>query len=163
MKDGIVQQINTPEHLYNKPCNLFVAGFIGSPQMNFIDATIIRDGDDYGIRFGKYDIPLPESKNKKNILSHFVGKEVILGIRPEDVHDEPEFLERSEESIIEAQVEITELMGNEIYLYLNIEGTSAVARVDPSSTAESGEIVEIAFDVEKIHIFDKESERTITN
>ena len=82
---------------------------------------------------------------------------------PEDIHDEPEFLERSEESIIEAQVEITELMGNEIYLYLNIEGTSAVARVDPSSTAESGEVVEIAFDVEKIHIFDKESERTITN
>ena len=163
MKDGFIQQVDTPQNLYERPCNQFVAGFMGTPQMNFIDATIIRDGDDYGIRFGKYDIPLPESKNKKNILSHFVGKEVVLGIRPEDLHDEPEFLERSEESIIEAGVEITELMGNEIYIYLNIEGTSCVARVDPSSMAEAGEEIEIALDVEKIHIFDKETERTITN
>ena len=163
MKDGFVQQVDTPQNLYERPCNQFVAGFMGTPQMNFIDATIVRSGNDYGIHFGNYTIPLPESKNKKNILSHFVGKEVVLGIRPEDVHDEPEFLERSEESIIEAQVEITELMGNEIYIYLNIEGTSAIARVDPSSTAEAGEVIEIAFDVEKIHIFDKETERTITN
>ena len=163
MKDGFIQQVDTPQNLYERPCNQFVAGFMGTPQMNFIDSTIVRSGDDYGIQFGKYVIPLPESKNKKNILSHFVGKEVVLGIRPEDVHDEPEFLERSEESIIQAQVEITELMGNEIYIYLNIEGTSAIARVDPSSTAEAGEEIEIAFDVEKIHIFDKETERTITN
>ena len=163
MKDGFIQQVDTPQNLYERPCNQFVAGFMGTPQMNFIDATIVRSGDDYGIHFGNYTIPLPESKNKKNILSHFVGKEVVLGIRPEDVHDEPEFLERSEESVIEAQVEISELMGNEIYIYLNIEGTSAIARVDPSSTAEAGETIEIAFDVEKIHIFDKETERTITN
>ena len=152
MKDGFIQQVDTPQNLYERPCNQFVAGFMGTPQMNFIDATIVRSGDDYGIQFGQYTIPLPESKNKKNILSHFVGKD-----------DEPEFLERSEESIIEAQVEITELMGNEIYLYLTIEGTSCVARVDPSSTAEAGETVEVAFDVEKIHIFDKDTERTITN
>ena len=137
MKDGFIQQVDTPQ--------------------------IVRSGDDYGIQFGKYVLPLPESKNKKNILSHFVGKEVVLGIRPEDIHDEPEFLERSEESIIEADVEITELMGNEIYLYLTIEGASCVARVDPSSVAEAGEQIEVALDVEKIHIFDKESERTITN
>ena len=136
---------------------------MGTPQMNFINSTIVRSGDDYGIQFGRYTIPLPESKNKKNILSHFVGKPVVLGIRPEDIHDEPEFLERSEESIIEANVEITELMGNEIYLHLNIENTPCVARVDPSSVAEAGEDIEIAFDVEKIHIFDKDSERTITN
>ena len=82
---------------------------------------------------------------------------------PQNGSDEPEFLEKSEESVIEAQVEITELMGNEIYLYLTIEGTSCVARVDPSSTAEAGESIEVALDVEKIHIFDKETERTITN
>ncbi len=163
MKDGFIQQVDTPQNLYERPCNQFVAGFMGTPQMNFLDATIVRSGDDYGIQFGQYTIPLPESKNKKSILSHFVGKDVVLGIRPEDIHDEPEFLERSEESIIEAQVEITELMGNEIYLYLTIEGTSCVARVDPSSTAEAGEVVEVAIDVEKIHIFDKETERTITN
>ena len=164
MKDGFIQQVDTPQNLYERPCNQFVAGFMGTPQMNFIDSTIVRSGDEYGIQFGEYTIPLPESKNKKNILSHFVGKEVVLGIRPEDIHDEPEFLERAvPEAIIDAGVEITELMGNEIYLYLTIEGTSCVARVDPSSVAEAGETVEVAFDVEKIHIFDKATERTITN
>ena len=162
MKDGFIQQVDTPQNLYEKPCNLFVAGFMGAPQMNFINATIVRAGEDYGISFGKYTITLPESKNKNNILSKFVGRDVILGIRPEDVHDDPEFLEKATD-IIEAQVEVTELMGAEIYVYMTIEGESAIARVDPSSTAEAGEPIEIAFDVEKIHIFDKETERTITN
>ncbi len=163
MKDGFIQQVDTPQNLYERPCNQFVAGFMGSPQMNFIDATIVRAGDEYGIEFGPYTLPLPESKNKKNILSRFVGKDVVLGIRPEDVHDEPEFLERAESGIVEANVDVTELMGAEIYLYLNIVGQPIIARVEPSSTAEAGDTIEVAFDIEKIHIFDKETERTITN
>ena len=92
---NVGEQVDTPQNLYEKPCNLFVAGFMGAPQMNFINATIVRAGEDYGISFGKYTITLPESKNKNNILSKFVGRDVILGIRPEDVHDDPEFLEKA--------------------------------------------------------------------
>ena len=163
MKDGFIQQVDTPQNLYERPCNQFVAGFMGTPQMNFLDAIVEVSGETAYLNVAGHSIPLPPAKSKKLIEGGYDGRSVTFGIRPEDVHDEPEFLERSEESIIEAQVEITELMGNEIYIYLNIEGTSAIARVDPSSTAEAGEVIEIAFDVEKIHIFDKETERTITN
>ena len=174
MKGGYVQQIDSPQNLYETPCNKFVAGFLGSPQMNFIDAVLTYRPDiqKYVVVFGsedtkvsrgiKSEVILPDSKVTPD-LEHYIDKEVILGIRPENVHDEPQYLANATTGIVKCEVEITELMGNEIYLYLNIEGTSAVARVDPSSTAESGEVVEIAFDVEKIHIFDKESERTITN
>ena len=173
MKSGVVQQVDTPQNLYLYPCNLFVAGFIGSPQMNFIDAVILKDGDKYFVEFGsedtktragvKYKIELPASKNKDNRLDAYVGKEVIMGIRPENVHNEEDLVAKYKEGVVEAKVEVTELMGAETYLYMDCEGQSINARVAPTNTARPGDKIKIAIEPEKIHIFDKETELTVTN
>ena len=161
MKDGFIQQVDTPQHLYDMPCNMFVAGFIGSPQMNFINAVLSKNGGKYTLDFDKYHVPVPESKVNAD-LDNYVGKEVVLGIRPEHVHDEPEEIAKAE-CLLKANVDVTELMGAEIYLYVNINGTPITARVEPTSTANPGDDIEIAFDLSKIHIFDKDTEKTITN
>ena len=161
MKDGFIQQVDTPQHLYDMPCNMFVAGFIGSPQMNFINAVLSQNGGKYTLDFDKYHVPVPESKVNAD-LDNYVGKEVVLGIRPEHVHDEPEEIAKAE-CLLKANVDVTELMGAEIYLYVNINGTPITARVEPTSTANPGDDIEIAFDLSKIHIFDKDTEKTITN
>ena len=173
MKDGLIQQVDSPNNLYLYPCNMFVAGFIGSPQMNFVDAVIGKNGDKYYAEFGsedtktrkgvKYQIPLPESKNKDNVLEQYVGKEVIMGIRPEDVHDEERFMDQFADCRVKAKVEVTELMGAEIFLYVNVEGSSLTARVDPTSTARPGDEIDMVIDNTKIHLFDKETEQTICN
>ena len=111
LKDGIIQQVDTPQNLYNAPDNLFVAGFIGSPQMNFIDATISKDDKGVYTNFGEYSFKLPESKAKALTEGGYVGKTVILGIRPEDIHNEDIFLNTSPESIVDAEVE--EIPGDE--------------------------------------------------
>ena len=161
MKDGVVQQVDSPLDLYMRPNNLFVAGFIGSPQMNFINAVLSKNGGKYTLDFDKYHVPVPESKVNAD-LDNYVGKEVVLGIRPEHVHDEPEEIAKAE-CLLKANVDVTELMGAEIYLYVNINGTPITARVEPTSTAKPGDEIEIAFDLSKIHIFDKDTEKTITN
>lgn len=163
MKDGFIQQVDTPQNLYDYPANMFVAGFMGSPQMNFINSTIEKNGDTYFVKFDKYSLPVPAAKNKDDVLKDWVGKEVVLGIRPEHVHDEPDFIEKNSEGIVDADVELTELMGAETYLYLNCAGNAITARVDPTSTAKTGDKIRIAFDLNKIHLFDKESEVTILN
>ena len=163
MKDGYIQQIDTPTNLYNDPVNQFVAGFIGSPQMNFIDAVVGKSGNDLTLTFGKCTIKVPANKAAGTELASYVGKDVVFGIRPEDVHDEPEFLAKVQEGITEADVEVTELMGAETYLYLNCEGNAVTARVEPTSTAKSGDKSRIAFDLNKMHLFDKETEKTILN
>ena len=163
MKDGFIQQVDTPQNLYDMPCNEFVAGFIGSPQMNFIDATLVKKGSDFYLKFDQYEIKLPASKNKDNVLEAYNGKEVVFGIRPEHVHDEPEFLEKATDGIVNANVDVTELMGAEIYLYVNIAGIPLTARVEPTSKAKPGDAIKVALDLNKVHIFDKETEQTITN
>ena len=163
MKDGFVQQVDTPQNLYDLPVNEFVAGFMGSPQMNFIDGTINKTGSDYMFNFGKYAIKIPTNKNKDDVLKDYVGKNVVFGIRPEHVHDEPEFLEKATDGVVESDVEVTELMGAETYLYLSCEGNQITARVDPTSTAKTGDHIKIAFELQKLHLFDKETEKTILN
>ena len=173
MKDGLIQQVDTPQNLYLYPGNLFVAGFIGSPQMNFIDSKLLKEGDDFFVEFGtedtktragvKYKIKLPASKNKDNVLEEYVGKELIMGIRPEDVHNEEELIAQFPDGIVEANVEVTELMGAETYLYMNCEEQSINARVSPTNTARPGDRIQITLEPEKIHLFDKETEKTITN
>ena len=171
MKDGLIQQVDTPQHLYDLPCNTFVAGFIGSPQMNFIDSVIRKEGEDFYVEFGsedtkrrlgvKFKIKLPAYKNEKGVLENYVDKEVIMGIRPEHIHDEPKLLKEFKEGIVNANVEVTELMGAETYLYVNCEGHYLTARVAPTTTAKMGEEQEIAFEPEKIHLFDKDTELAI--
>ncbi len=163
LKDGVIQQVDTPQNLYNKPQNLFVAGFIGSPQMNFINATVAKDGADVCLKFGAYSIKLPEAKAKAVLDGGYVGKEVIFGVRPEDVHDEEIFLNTSKDSIVDADVEVTELLGAETNLFLIIAGQNVTARVDSRSNAKIGDNIKVAFDVNRIHIFDKATELTICN
>jgi len=163
MKDGIVQQVDSPQELYSNPCNMFVAGFIGSPQMNFVDAKLLeKDGGMY-LEFAGQSIKLPEGKAKNTALTPYIGKEVVLGIRPENVHDEEAYISSMPDSLVDADVELTELMGAETYLYLRVGDTSMVARVNPRSTAKHGDKIKVAFDANKIHLFDKETELSVVN
>ncbi|MFP4697078.1 MAG: ABC transporter ATP-binding protein [Eubacteriales bacterium] len=163
LKDGIIQQVDTPSNLYNNPNNLFVAGFIGSPQMNFVDAKVIKAGDEVVLEFGSNAVPVPDAKAKKLIANGYVEKEVTIGIRPEDIHDSQIFLESSPESMVEVVVNVYEMLGAEVYLYVSLDDTDMTARVNPRTKARPGDIVKLAFDLNKIHIFDKETEQVITN
>jgi len=162
MKDGIIQQVDTPQELYLKPCNMFVAGFIGSPQMNFFTCRVDKAGDHLNIAFGKARIPLPPEKAAK-IPQELYDKEVVVGIRPEDIYDDAESLQKFPDSQVKASVELVEMMGAETYLYLNIEGENFTARVAPTSKSRLGDDIIVAFDPNKFHIFDKDTEKTITN
>ena len=163
MKDGVIQQVDTPQNLYDMPCNMFVAGFIGSPQMNFLDGTLIKKGELYGIDLGGDVIPLPKEKTADGKLDAYVGKKVKMGIRPEDIDDEPEFMAKHTDCQLDAQVEVSEMMGAEIYLYLEYKGNKMTARVAPTSKARNGDTVRVAFDPHKVHLFDIETEQTILN
>lgn len=163
MSAGIIQQVDTPQVLYDQPNNLFVAGFIGSPQMNFMDAVCKVNGDTVSLQVGPSAIELPPAKSKKLIEGGYEGKTVVLGIRPEDVHDEQMFIESSPNTVISADIRVYEMLGAEVYLYFDYEGASMTARVDPRTTARTGDTIQFALDAEKIHVFDKETELTITN
>ena len=163
MKDGVVQQIDTPHNLYNKPGNLFVAGFIGSPQMNFINVTIEKNGDSLVAKTATDTIAVPASKAKALIEGGYVGKEVVLGIRPEDIYDSQMFIESSPNTAIEAKVRVYELLGAEVFLYFDYADSQLTARVDPRTSTKAGDVVKIALDMEHAHFFDKETELTITN
>ena len=163
MKDGIIQQVDTPQNLYDHPCNLFVAGFMGMPPMNFIDCKVVKSGQDVLLMFGSHSIKVPEVKANKLIAGGFIDKEVVLGIRPEDIHDEQLFIESSPESVIDARINIYEMLGAEVYLYFSIDQFDVTARVNSRTTARPGDTVQFAFDLSKIHIFDKETEEIIVN
>lgn len=163
MKDGYIQQVDTPQTLYERPCNMFVAGFIGSPQMNFINAKVEKRGDEIHLIFGKDDIKLPEGKAKKLEGTDYIGKEVVMGIRPENIHDEAMFIESMPDSIVEAKIELVEMLGSETFLYMVIDDVNFTARVNPRTKAKAGDVIKVAFDANKIHLFDKDTERTILN
>ena len=163
MKDGIIQQCDTPQNLYDKPQNLFVAGFMGSPAMNFIEARVVKSGADVLLMFGSHSIKVPEQKAAKLIEGNYVEREVILGIRPEDIHDEQLFIESSPESVIDARINIYEMLGAEVYLYFTIDQFDITARVNARTTARPGDTVQFAFDLSKIHIFDKSTEQIIAS
>ena len=161
MKDGIIQQVDTPQNLYDSPCNVFVAGFIGTPQMNFINGTLQKKGDDVFFNFGENSVKLPAEKASNPAINDYIGKEVIAGLRPECVHDEPMYLSSLSESVIDTNVEVTELMGAEIYLYLITGEQKLIARVSSRSRARAGDTIKVALDVSRIHLFDKDTERAI--
>ena len=163
MKDGVVQQVDTPQNLYQKPGNLFVAGFMGSPQMNFLDAQIAEKGGDLIAKVGEYDIVIPAAKAKVLKDGGYVGKTVVLGIRPEDIHDSQMFIEASPSVPMTSTVKVYELLGAEVFLYFDVNGTQVTARVDPRTNSKTGDTIKFAFDMEKSHFFDKETELTICN
>ena len=163
MKDGIVQRVDTPQNLYNTPCNQFVAGFIGSPQMNFMDALVNVNGNDVTLKVGEHVLKVPASKRQALIDGGYDGKTVVLGIRPEDVHDSQAFISNSPDSVIKSKIKVYELLGAEVFLYFDLEGTQMTARVNPRTTLRTGDDAIFALDMEKIHLFDKDTELTITN
>lgn len=170
IKDGVVQQISDPATLYEHPVNKFVAGFMGAPQMNFVEAKLVLQEGKYTVLFGsedtetekgkKFSIRLPNSRVCKE-LENYVDKEVILGIRPEDIHDEEMFIAEADTGIIEAEVDVTEMMGAESYLYLNCADFPLTARVSPRCTARAQDVIKLAIDPAKIHLFDVEDEHSI--
>ena len=175
MKDGLIQQVDTPQNLYDSPCNLFVAGFIGTPQMNFINGTLEKKGEDVYFNFEKVSIKLPAEKANNPALAEYIGQEVVAGLRPECIYDTEAQLEAFPDAVAEAYVDVTELMGAEIYLYLNIgkseegegkikivnDGTNLIARVSSRSLSRAGDTIKVAFDTARLHFFDKDTERCI--
>ncbi len=184
MKDGLIQQVDTPQNLYDFPVNLFVAGFIGSPQMNFINAKLEQIGQDLYVIFASdkasspdeavrsqaLKLKVPGEKANNPALKEYIGQDVIIGIRPECVHDDQLHVSSMPGSTIDVSVEVTELMGAEIYLYLSFEGQeestngkNIIARVSARSTSRAGDKIQIAFETSRMHIFDKDTERCIVH
>lgn len=159
MKDGVIHQIGTPLEIYNKPANKFVAGFIGSPPMNFINGRIVKKDHSLFFDEGGFTIKIPEEFEDK--LYDFIDKEVILGIRPEDIYDRIYLPTAEAEDVVVATVNIVELLGNVKHLHLISGSSNFVCIVKSSNQAEEGNTVEVVFDTTKIHIFNKQTEEAI--
>lgn len=158
MKDGVVQQIDTPQNLYDHPKNLFVASFIGSPQINLIDVKAVKEGEEVFVENDYLKLKLPKEKADILIDKDYIGKKVVFGIRPESIYDEEDFLEKaSDGSIINAKIRVFELMGAEVYLYFDLGEDQITARVNPSTKAKVGQEVKFAFDMDKTYLFDPET------
>ena len=164
MKDGLIQQVDAPQKLYDEPVNMFVAGFIGSPQMNFMDGQLVEeDGKVYFVYEGN-KLLMPQDKANNPALREYIGKDVVAGLRPECIYDDEMNVAKHSESQLAVNVDVTELMGAEIYLYLLVgEEGKLTARVSSRSTTRAGDQIRIAFDMTRMHIFDKDTERCIVH
>ena len=158
MKDGVIQQVGSPKEVYDNPENVFVGGFIGSPAMNFFKAKI--EGE-YVILDENVRLKIPGGKVKLLKDNGYIGKEVIFGIRPEDIHDEPVFIESFPDDFIEVNIEVAELTGAELMLYSSLAGHDFVARIDARNQVKAGDKVKLGLDLNKAHFFDPESEMRI--
>ena len=155
---GKLQQLDTPQNLYNFPANLFVAGFIGSPAMNFFPAKIRKNGG-LVADAGDFKVPLPADKAKA--LANYTDKDVIIGIRPENIHDVDFVPPNTEAAKVPVRVDVTELLGNEILLYLLAGKNTFVARVDPRSKLRVGDKAEVVFNANAFHVFDAATEQAL--
>ncbi|WP_210364689.1 sn-glycerol-3-phosphate ABC transporter ATP-binding protein UgpC [Bacillus sp. REN3] len=157
MKDGVIQQVGAPKDVYEKPENVFVGGFIGSPSMNFFTGRL----EEGKFNVNDSSVSIPEGKMKVLRDQGYVGKNIILGVRPEDLHDEPVFIDAAQGAVIKATVEVSELTGAETMIYSTFEGQDFVARVDSRTDINPGETIELAFDMNKVHFFDADTEARI--
>lgn len=157
MKDGVIQQVDTPQNLYDSPCNMFVAGFIGSPQMNFIKAELAEKNGKLVAKFGPCEAPVADSEERRK----FVGKPIIVGVRPENMHTMDDLPECGRACEADMQVELAELMGAEIYLYGSIADSRVTVRTPSKAAIRSGDTVRLAFDCDRLHLFDPETENVI--
>jgi multiple sugar transport system ATP-binding protein len=163
LRDGVLQQVDTPTNLYEQPDNVFVAGFIGSPAMNFFSGSVTGTVDEMYVDSGGIRIRVPQLQ-VHHVGAENIGKEVIFGIRPEDIHHPQYVPPGTNQQLIEATVDVTELMGNEIFVYLMAGNEeSFIARVDPRAKMKSGDKVQMAFNADKIHIFDRTTEKIIAH
>ncbi len=156
---GELQQIDSPYNLYHNPRNLFVAGFIGSPSMNFFDSTLRSEGGNITIDTGNFKLSVPAEQ--AGIYKDHVGKKVVLGVRPEDIHDidfqPPGILP----AVIEANVDVVEQMGNEMVVYLEERGSSFISRMDPRTRARVGQRMGLVFNMENMHLFDVDTKLSL--
>lgn len=160
MKDGVIQQVDTPLALYEKPKNKFVAGFIGSPPMNFVNVTVERDNGDIFLSEDTFKLKLPRNLSEK--VKDYVGKTAILGIRPEDMYDKLFYSGPAQEgSTITLTVDLVEPMGSEVYLHLRSAKNNFVLRADPHNTAKPNQIIEVVVNMSRVHIFDFDTEQAI--
>jgi multiple sugar transport system ATP-binding protein len=156
---GVLQQVDTPQNLYDHPANLFVGGFIGSPAMNFFEGRLVGGDDTVQIQTAAFQVVVPQ--DKKPALVQHLGKKVVFGIRPEDIHDRRFMPVGVTAAPIVAKVDVIEPMGSERYLFLVADGQEFVARVDPRSGAAVGEAIEIALNMDNMHLFDAQTEEAI--
>ncbi|KGX92585.1 sugar ABC transporter ATP-binding protein [Pontibacillus halophilus JSM 076056 = DSM 19796] len=157
MKDGLIQQVGSPKEVYDLPENVFVGGFIGSPAMNFLHGKL----EEGFVKLGDIKIAVPEGKMKPLREQNYVNKDIVLGIRPEDIHDEPVFLDSSKDTKVTIAIEVAELMGSESYLYSKLNDQDIIARVDSRSDVNGGQNIDVALDMNKAHFFDAETELRI--
>ena len=163
MKDGVIQQVDTPQRLYDYPANEFVASFIGSPQMNFFNVRLRMENQEIVAVFGDNKVVVPQKTVDALVDESYIGREVIMGIRPENIHDDEQSLKAAPHACIDVEVEVTEKLGSETYLYLTTSGKEGniIARVSAYSDTCAGEKIKVAFDVNRLHFFDKETSRSI--
>jgi multiple sugar transport system ATP-binding protein len=159
MNFGVLQQLDTPQSLYDKPNNLFVAGFIGSPAMNFFDGKLIKNDGKMSVDCQAFSVQIPEER--ADVYIPHAGKSVIFGLRPEDIHDPKYESPGIIGSSVEGSVEVTELMGNEIFVFLKSGDHDYVARIDPRTNFKMGDKVQVTYNMGNMHIFDKETEQAI--
>ena len=159
MKDGLVQQVDTPMRLYSEPANLFVARFIGSPSMNFLTARLARD--DGRLRLSAEGIFLPVSPVHADALGAHADREVVVGIRPDTIRDDPAFIAAHPEWAVDVNVDVVEPMGSESFIYFGLAGEAFVARVEPDSPARVRAHHRVAFDMDKAHYFDGQTQQSI--
>jgi len=151
LNKGILQQMDTPQQLYDYPANLFVAGFIGSPSMNFFDGKIVKKDGHLSVDLKSFQVKIPKEKQKT--YENLIGQDIIFGIRPEDIHN-PMYVPPSiDAESVDTKVDVTELMGNEIFLYLLNGEHSFVARVDPRTRVSMGDKMQVVFNMGNMHIF----------
>ncbi len=165
MKDGFIQQVDTPQNNYDYPYNKFVAGFIGSPQMNFFNVRLVSEGGKIYALFGDNKIHVPDAIVRRFKDESHVGQEVTMGIRPENISDSTEKVAASHDTAVKVHIEVTELMGSETYLYFSTSGKdeSIIARVDPRTRTRTGDDTIVTFDTTRLHFFDNETEETLLN
>ncbi len=159
LADGILMQVDSPRNLYNVPDNLFVAGFIGSPSMNFFDGTLVSEEGNLFVDAGDFRVAVPD--NYKDTYSSYAGKEIVLGIRPEHTHAPDYAPINIEPAPVSATVEVIELLGHELHLFCNSGKSTFVATVDPRMMVNVGNSIDLVFDMNNMHIFDKETEQAI--
>lgn len=161
MKDGVVQQIADPLSLYNKPVNKFVAGFIGTPPMNFMEATVKNENNAYWLDEGKVKIKLPAQYNER--LAPYVNQPVTLGVRPEDLYDKLYYKGTKDDNVMKVTVEVVEPLGSETLLYTTTGKHQITCKIDANDKAEVNQDIEIIVDMAKIHLFNKTNEKSILN
>ncbi len=162
MKDGVVQQVDTPENLYDKPGNKFVAGFIGAPQMNMVNAQV-KEENGVTLEFCGQKVKLDERRASILKEKGYIGKKIILGIRPEDLHDASDIDRANKEACIHAEIRVYEMLGAETFLYFDMDNVTWTARVNPSVKVKPGESIDLYMNTEKLHAFDLETENAIFN